>query len=133
MLLALWEEKPAEREHPDPAKPSQGGGGGGGDDDGLNLDALIMALLRKIPTVEEGYHYIDVASCGATNRTTTRRVKRLIGQQSNSALSLINQRVWLAISAQLFGIRNANRVTSHLDPVDREGFERSGEAHGRHA
>jgi len=30
-----------------------GNGGGGGD--GLNLDPLIMALLRKIPSVEEGW------------------------------------------------------------------------------
>lgn len=39
------EGKPDEARKP-PTKP---GGGGGGDDGGLNLDPLLMALLRKIP------------------------------------------------------------------------------------
>jgi hypothetical protein len=36
-------------------KRTSGGGDGSGDDTGLNLDPLIMALLRKIPTKEEGW------------------------------------------------------------------------------
>lgn len=37
---------------PPPDKPKTGGGDGGGD---LNLDPLLMALLRKIPPTQEGW------------------------------------------------------------------------------
>lgn len=45
-------QEPAEQ----PSERSTGGGGpGGGDGAGLNLDPLLMALLRKIPATEEGW------------------------------------------------------------------------------
>ncbi|MDR3415853.1 MAG: hypothetical protein P4L83_06685 [Nevskia sp.] len=38
-----------------PAPEKNRGGGGGGDDGGLQLDPLLMALLRKIPTRDDGW------------------------------------------------------------------------------
>lgn len=38
-----------------PGSGNGGGGGGGGSEEGLHLDPLIMALLRKIPSKESGW------------------------------------------------------------------------------
>ena len=60
-------------------------------------------------------------------------MKTLIGQKSQFALSLVDQMIRLAVSAELVGVRNANRIASRLYSMDRERLESSRETHGRHA
>jgi hypothetical protein len=43
-----------EREEPED-KAKGGGGSGGGGNDGLNLDPLLIELLRKVPKKEDGW------------------------------------------------------------------------------